>query len=188
MGKLEERNKKSLRRTQVQELVLQTIYTTGVIGIGLLAPNVLKALHKVGALEYPRQDGVVRSAASRLVKKGLLEFKNGHYSITPAGENVLRYWQLTDYKIPQPKKWDRKWRMVIFDIPEKRKLARREVNRIFTHAGFYRLQDSVWVYPYDCEDVIGLLKSELGIGRDLLYVIVEQIENDKHIRQEFGLI
>ena len=188
MGKLEEQNKKSLRRTQVQEAVLETISIAGVIGIGLLTPNGLKALHQIGFLDHPQQSGVVRSAASRLKKRGFLEFKNGHYSITPAGEKVLRYWQLSDYKIPQPKKWDRKWRMIIFDIPEKRKFARREVNRIFTHAGFYRLQDSVWVYPYDCEDVIGLIKSKLGIGRDLLYVIVEQIENDKHIKQEFGLM
>lgn len=51
--------------------------------------------------------------------------------------------------------------------------------------GFYRLQDSVWVYPYDCEDVIGLLKTNLGLGSAVLYMIVEKIENDRRLREHF---
>ena len=53
--------------------------------------------------------------------------------------------------------------------------------------GFVRLQDSVWVYPYDCEDFIALLKAELKIGRDVLYAIVDTIEHDKNLRQHFNL-
>lgn len=53
--------------------------------------------------------------------------------------------------------------------------------------GFVRLQDSVWVYPYDCEDFIALLKAELKVGKDVLYAIVDTIEFDKHIRRHFGL-
>jgi hypothetical protein len=44
----------------------------------------------------------------------------------------------------------------------------------------------VWVYPYDCEDLITLLKADFKIGKDLLYVITESIENDKWLRQSFG--
>lgn len=188
MGKLEEISRTSTRHTKIQEAVLATISAVGVIGIGLLAPNVLKSLHQLGFLEHPQQGGVIRSSASRLCRKGLLEFKNRHYSITPAGEKILRSWQLSAYKINKPRRWDSKWRVIIFDIPERKRRVRKEVGRILTYAGFYRLQDSVWVHPYDCEDVIGLLKSDLGIGRDLLYLIVEQIENDKHLRREFKLI
>ena len=50
-----------------------------------------------------------------------------------------------------------------------------------------RLQDSVWVFPYDCEDFIALLKAELKIGAAVLYMVVEHIENDKHLRSHFGL-
>ena len=52
----------------------------------------------------------------------------------------------------------------------------------------YRLQDSVWVYPYDCEDIIGLLKTDIGVGKDLLYMIADEIENDRHLRENFGLL
>ena len=53
--------------------------------------------------------------------------------------------------------------------------------------GFIRLQDSVWVYPYDCEDLMALLKADLKLGSAVLYMVVEHIENDKHLRAEFGL-
>ena len=53
--------------------------------------------------------------------------------------------------------------------------------------GFVRLQDSVWVFPYDCEDFVSLVKAELKIGSAILYMVVEHIENDKHLRAHFGL-
>ena len=53
--------------------------------------------------------------------------------------------------------------------------------------GFVCLQDSVWVYPYDCEEFMALLKAELRVGKDVLYAIVERIENDKTIRTHFKL-
>ncbi|OGG64507.1 hypothetical protein A3C94_03355 [Candidatus Kaiserbacteria bacterium RIFCSPHIGHO2_02_FULL_55_17] len=53
--------------------------------------------------------------------------------------------------------------------------------------GFERLQDSVWAYPYDCEDLIALVKAEFRIGADALYLIVEQMEHDKHLREHFHL-
>ena len=53
--------------------------------------------------------------------------------------------------------------------------------------GFIRLQDSVWVYPYDCEDLIALAKANFRIGFDVLYMIVERIERDTHLREHFAL-
>ena len=59
--------------------------------------------------------------------------------------------------------------------------------RFMAEYGFVRLQDSVWIYPYDCEDLIALAKASLRIGADVLYMIVERLERDKHLREHFGL-
>ena len=187
MGKLEQENRKTVRRTEMQQVILSTIVSVGILSAALIAPPVIGALAKLGILSSPRKSEVIKSAASRLKSKGLLKFENGYYALTADGKKVLRRWQLADYKLTKPKKWDKKWRIVIFDIPERKKKVRDKIRQIFVETGFRRLQDSVWVYPYDCEDVIGLLKADFGIGRDLLYVIADQIENDKHLRQEFGL-
>ena len=61
------------------------------------------------------------------------------------------------------------------------------MRRMLVAMGFLPLQRSVWVYPYDCEDVIVLLKADLRIGKDMLYLIVDELENDKWLRKEFDL-
>jgi DNA-binding transcriptional regulator PaaX len=175
MGQLEKKNGVRRRKENLQKIILGTVSTVGVLSISLVAPNVIGAMKKLGILPRLRQKEYVSSSASKLVKRGLLKFKNGYY-------------QLTDnYKLNRPKKWDGKWRMIIFDIPEKKKRVRKQVSTLFNQAGFYRLQDSVWVYPYDCEDIIGLLKTDFGVGKDVLYVIADEIENDHRLRQEFSL-
>ncbi|MDO8471224.1 MAG: hypothetical protein Q7S49_01295 [bacterium] len=183
MGKLEERN----RKENLQKLILNSVATIGVLSIGLVAPNVIGAMNKMGILPKLRQGEYISSSAVKLVKRGLLEFENGSYRLTVEGEKVLRRWRLSNHELKEPRKWDGKWRMIIFDIPEKKRGIRKLVVTLFNQAGFYRLQDSVWIYPYDCEDVIGLLKTDFGVGKEILYVIANEIENDRHLRHEFGL-
>jgi hypothetical protein len=54
-------------------------------------------------------------------------------------------------------------------------------------AGFEKLQGSVWVYPYRCDDVVALLKRHLLLGRELIYIIADGIEGDEIIREKFGI-
>lgn len=187
MGKLEQRNKQKVKRENLQKIVLGTIKAAGFISTALLAPSVIGALDKLGFISKPRQKEYVVSSASKLLKRGLLKFENDRYVLTQIGEKMLRKFELTDYKIKKPKKWDKKWRIIIFDIPEKKRKIRNQIVALLKQIGFVLLQDSVWVYPYDCEDIIGLLKTDFGIGKFLLYIIADEIENDKHLRQEFRL-
>ncbi|MEK7461947.1 MAG: CRISPR-associated endonuclease Cas2 [Patescibacteria group bacterium] len=188
MGRLEEENRKRVKRGEIQRLILNSVKVAGILSIGLVAPQVIGAMGKLGLISNKRQGEIVRSSASKLVKKGLLEYKDGRYELTKDGEKKLRLWELQEYQIKRPHKWDKKWRVIIFDIPEKKKKVRHQIRHLFISAGFFRLQDSVWVYPYDCEDIIGLLKTDLGVGKDLLYMIVDEIENDKYLREYFDLL
>lgn len=188
MGKLEEENKKRVRRGEIQRLVLDSVKLAGILSVGLVAPQVIGAMGKLGLIPNKRQSEIARSSASKLVKKGLLEYRDGGYELTQDGEKKLRQWELQEYKFNRPYKWDKKWRVIIFDIPETKKKVRHQIRHLFISAGFIRLQDSVWVYPYDCEDIVGLLKTDFGIRKDLLYMIVDEIENDKHLREEFNLL
>ncbi len=187
MGKLEERNQRRVKHGELQKLVLETVKLAGILSIGLVASNVLSAMSKLGFISNKRQGEIVGSSASKLTKKGLLKFNGKYYELTAEGEKKLRQLELREYKLTRPKKWDKKWRVIIFDIPEKKKKVREQIRNLFVSAGFSRLQDSVWVYPYDCEDVIGLLKTDFGVGKDILYMIVDEIENDRHLREEFEL-
>ncbi|MBI2674076.1 MAG: hypothetical protein HYX23_02230 [Candidatus Zambryskibacteria bacterium] len=188
MGKLENKSRKKSKRKNLQHVILQTVAVAGMLSVALVAPNVIGALAKLGILPNKRQKEYIGSSASKLVKRGLLFYDGKRYQLTLKGESLLRRWQFADFQLQKPKRWDKKWRVIIFDIPEKKKKARDDLTILFRQTGIRRLQNSVWIYPYDCEDIITLLKTDFRIGKYLLYMIVDELENDKHLREEFGLI
>lgn len=188
MGELEKNTAKRIRKENLQRIILESVATIGVLSVALVAPNVLTAMNKLGIIPNPRRKEYISSSASKLTKRGLMIFKDGYYQLTKEGEKILRRWELSDYKLRKPKKWDGQWRIMIYDISEKKAIIRKQIAKLFTEAGLYRLQDSVWVYPYDCEDIIGLLKTDFGVGKEILYIVAREIENDRHLRDHFDLV
>lgn len=188
MGKLEKKNRKRRRKENLQKLILETVADVGMLGVAIFAPKVIKAMHQAGLIPKRRQNEYISSSASKLAKRGLLFYDGKRYCMTSEGENLLCRWKFTNLKLEKPKKWDRKWRVIIFDIPEKKRGTRDRIRELFKQANFYHLQDSVWAYPYDCEDVLTLLKLDLGVGKNILYLIVDELENDRHLREFFSLI
>jgi len=182
-GSLEQRNKKA----NIKNLILQTIGIAGMVGVTVVAPNVIWAMKKMGLVPHYRQEESIEVSRKNLISKGYIEIKNNKLKLTGKGKSYL--FRHTEYKIIKGKKprWDHKWRVLIFDIPEKLRFVRDQVRFSLLSIGFIRLQDSVWVYPYNCEDVITLLKADLEIGKDLLYMIVDTIEDDGAIKKHFDL-
>jgi len=181
-------NKRKIKYSDLQKIILETVAVAGVLSAALIAPNAIGAMARLGMIPKRRQTEYTRSSASMLVKKGLLFYDGSRYRLTPKGEHTLQRWQLADFALQKPKKWDKKWRVIIFDIPEKMKKVRNHVTFLFRRIGFVRLQDSVWVYPYNCEDIVTLLKTDLKVGKYMLQLLVDEIENDKHLREEFDLL
>lgn len=187
MGMLENKSKKLRSKNDVQKAILTTVEAAGIIALVTVIPNTAVLLKSLGYDPGRRQREIIKRSRERLVKGKSLVYENGFLRITKKGKETLRTFILNDWKVEKPKKWDGRWRMLIFDIPEKRRSIRTNIRRTLVHIGFIKVQQSVWVYPYDCEDLITLLKANFKIGKDLLYVIVDSIENDKHIREAFGL-
>lgn len=187
MGKQEEQFRKLNRKRHLQQILLGTVKVAGALSVALLAPNALKVFKQFGLTPKPRQKEIIKIARGRLIRAGLLVYEDGVLSLTNKGELKLRQLEAANFSIWKPKKWDQKWRMLIFDIPEKRKGLRDKVRNTLVSIGFRYLQHSVWVYPYPCDDLIALLKADFRIGQDLLYLIVESVENDEKLRQIFGL-
>ena len=187
MGVLEQSSRKRTRNKNLQKIVLQTVAAAGFLSVALLAPNALQALRQVGLFPKHRQKEIFNSSRNRLVKAGLLAYEGKFIRLTAKGEAKLCQLERHDYKLARPKRWDKKWRILIFDIPERRRALRARIRRTIVSVGFMRLQKSVWVYPYDCEDFVNLIKADFKIGKDLLYLIVDSIENDKFIKKYFQL-
>lgn len=184
---MEAESKKRSRNHAIKTLVLGSVAIAGVLSVGLVAPNVIGGMTKLGLVPKRRQDEYIHSARMRLKKQGFLAEDDGFLRITPKGQAKLRALVLSIARPPRLKRWDKKWRVLIFDIPEKRKGLRSKVRIQLQTSGFVRLQNSVWVYPYPCEEFVTLLKAELRVGKDLLYLIVDSLEGDRSLRAMFKL-
>jgi len=185
MGKLERENKKRVQKANLKKIILQTVAGAGLISAALIAPNALSALDKLGLI--PRGRVNVNRSRGRLIEKGLIKYVGKFIKLTQKGEKELRKLEIKDFSIEKPKKWDKKWRILIFDIPEYRRKIREDIRRTLINIGFIKLQNSVWIYPYDCEDYINLIKADLGIGKDVLYMIVDFLEHDQDLKKQFNL-
>ncbi len=187
MGELELKSKIRSRKKNIRKIILGTIGVAGLLSVAALAPAVIGAMGKLGMIPVRRQKEIIKRSRQKLIEQGLLGYKDGYLKITTRGELVLKNMRATGFKLPKPKRWDKKWRVLIFDIKESRKPLRDKIRKTLISIGFVHLQHSVWVYPYDCEELITLLKADFKIGKDLLYMIVDELEFDEPLRKRFGL-
>src|SRR3989344_869968 len=192
MVKLEADSKRRMRRGQLEAIILNTLAFAGIAALAMAAPNALKLLKHVDPdwimKRNPRQR--LYEVGSKLKRKGLVRFEKiegkTKMVLTAKGRAAAQKAMLGS-PLPHKIRWDERWRMLVSDVPEKRRALRDKVRSIVAGFGFVCLQDSVWVFPYDCEDVITLLKTELRLGTQMLYVIADAIEYDKPLRTHFNL-
>ena len=181
-----------IKQIPIQKIILTTIATAGFLSVTLLAPNALQVIKQFSGRKDFRRKKYLDNSIGKLLKEGYIRFDtndNGKkfVKLTEKGEVKLTKYKIGDLKIKEPKKWDKKWRVIIFDIKEKRREVRNILRSTLSRLGFVKLQNSVWVFPYECEELVIMLKSNLFLGKDVLYMTVEKIENDKWLKEIFGL-
>lgn len=191
MEKIEQKEKRLIKINLIQKVILGSIITTGVLSVSLLALNAIHLLKWTSLDKQFKRSKlqIISRAKKELIKKGLLVVEDSLHGkvmrITELGKSALERELLITKRLNI--KWDGKWRVIIFDIPEKRKLTRDKLRYSLISIGFIKIQNSVWVYPYPCEDLISLLKADFKIGKDVLYLIVDQLEGDSYLQERFNL-
>lgn len=108
-------------------------------------------------------------------------------TLTRKGEQKILKFKIDELEIKKPKKWDKKWRLVIFDIPNTKKKAREIFRETLKRLGFLKLQKSVFLYPYPCEDEIEFFRLNLGISKFVQLLQVAKFENEEFYKQKFNL-
>ena len=195
IAKVEHGAQEIRRRTNIQKIVLRTIATAGILSVALLAPNALELLavtdKRSGKRRRMNPKYLIDSAFGKLLTRGEICFEEGPYGkmvrLTDEGKLVLGRMIAKSPDSRKHTRWDSRWRMVIYDISEKRKGTRLALQRTLRAFGFYQLQASVWMYPHECEELLILLKANFKIGRDVLYAVVEKVEGDDKMKKYFGL-
>lgn len=191
MGKVEEKVAGKIRYTRIQDAVVHALFLSTALTLAVAAPNTLQLMKKIdpdlAGKRHPSRR--MSQAISRLVSRGFIRREKGKgVVLTEKGKNYAEKLNAQDrFNIPKPKRWDGRWRIVIFDIWERRRAVRDQLRSLLEKIGFVKVQQSVWAYPYDCEELIAFIKTDLRVGKGLLYLIAEGIEGDGEIRRHFSL-
>lgn len=178
----------------MKNLLLRSLVGVGVISIALVAPKMTRLLKE---LDRPAKNRAqlyrrITQGISRLEHDGLVtvsgDYGKRRVEITKKGMELMERIEFGEYAIHEPAFWDGKWRVLIFDINERRRRTRDQLRRLLGGAGFVRIQDSVWVYPYACDEFISLVRAHLksGVG-EMRFFVAEALESDKALREHFRL-
>lgn len=189
-----EKERYKQRRVPIQNLLLRSLAAAGAISVALVAPKMLRLLKK---LDRPAKNRAqlyrrITQGIRRLEQEGLVTVSGAYgerrVTITEKGLKEIERIECGEYAIPEPAFWDGKWRILIFDINERRRNTRTQLRKLLDGAGFVRIQDSVWVYPYPCDAFVSLARAHLksGVG-EIRFFVAEALESDKALREHFRL-
>jgi len=179
-----------VNRYEIAKEILLVLGLTGLVLMPVAGPlTFMMIADELGIGKYSKRRV---SQSLRILKNQKLVgiSKDGDKTVvrlTKNGRNKLLKYKLEEMAIERPRKWDRKWRVVIFDIPEKFKLGRDYLRAKLKELGFYQLQKSVWVCPYPCEDEIDFIKEVYEIRPFVRILIVETVDMQQDLIKHFNL-
>lgn len=180
-------------KSEIAKDILKTLIATGFLVIATQSPyfilNLITTFKKWK--KYPKKK--IYNTFYQFKRRGLIviEERNRqlYISLTPKGKKMAGIFQIDALKITKPKKWDGKWRILLFDIPEKIRITREAFRGKLRELGFCPLQKSAWIHPYDCEAEVELLKDFFGLSKnELRLIIAQEIEEDRLFQKYFGLL
>lgn len=171
-----------MKRNEVTTIILSVIAAAGLLAVAVAMPGIIKLLPKNKSRKL-KMEYYVSSRIQQLVRQKLIVYKNGKMSLSTKGELELEKHTHKKYH----GSWDKKWRIVIFDVWETNRRKRDQLRQEIKQYGFVQLQRSVWIYPYPCEQFISLLKAYLHFGNNIRYMTLASIDDDRDIRKKFHI-
>ncbi|MDX9913954.1 MAG: hypothetical protein RBS77_05235 [Candidatus Moranbacteria bacterium] len=173
------------------KLILATVALGGVAIGGAIIPGIIKsikAFDSKGDFSNKKiQNSFYALKRRKFIK--IIKRKDGKIivSLTNKGKRKMLEFAIEGLKIDKPKKWDRKWRVLIFDIPVKMNSAREALRKKIKELGFYQFQGSVWFYPYPCEDEILAMAEFFKTSEYIEIMTVERVLHEKELKKYFKL-
>jgi DNA-binding transcriptional regulator PaaX len=183
------------RRGELAKEILLMIAAGLAIPAAFLMPNIPIALKPL-LQAITKKCGLRKSAhfirsvtylkASRLVS---VAEKDGQQILTLSEDGKKRVLQfdLEKIVIKKPRKWDGYWRLVLFDIPEKRKVGREALRSKLKQLGFYQLQKSCFIHPFDCKSEIDFISEMFEVSSYVNFVLAKEIEGANQLMKYFNL-
>ena len=109
-------------------------------------------------------------------------------TLSEAGKKRVLKFNLDQIEIVRPRKWDWNWRIVVFDIPEKRREGRDALRRKLKQLGFYQLQKSCFIHPFDCKSEIDFISEIYEVSPYVNFIVAREVEGAKQLQKVYNLL
>lgn len=147
--------------------------------------KIRKEWNKIDQRNFNRS--IHRLSHEKLIEEKILLDGSFRLILTEEGKKQAKIASLLGNYISfkKPKSWDGKWRVVLFDIPEKDRVFRDILREHLLALNFLKLQHSVFVSPYPFEKPILELVALYSAEPYVRVITATQIDNESKIRRHF---
>jgi DNA-binding transcriptional regulator PaaX len=184
------RIKDGYSKGELTKEILKVIAMGGLVVASLALPNLPQVFSLLG-VKTAKERFRIKRALRELEKQNFVDIymkdEEEVMEITEKGKKRILQYQIDDIYIKRPKKWDGSWRMVMFDIPEKHKKARKALTRKLQEMEFYPLQKSVFLCPFDCKDEIDFVSEFFGVRKFIKHVVAKKIDDENYFKRHYNL-
>lgn len=132
-----------------------------------------------GKIEKERRKRQFSQFINYLKREGYIKIKNFEDKkgilLTPKGKQKalkIKYKRSPKFK----RRKDKKWIMVIFDIPEKMRRHRDDLRGFLYSLDFKHFQKSVWISPYNVLEELKEIIRVLGLDQFVKIFLIEETE------------
>ncbi|MBI2466151.1 MAG: CRISPR-associated endonuclease Cas2 [Candidatus Sungbacteria bacterium] len=117
------------------------------------------------------------------------EHENGSMTVilSDSGRKRALTYNMDTMVIKKPLKWDGKWRLVMFDIPNKRKKERDVLRNMLKQLGFIKYQESAFIFPYECKNEIDYVVEFYNLRPHVRLMEISSFDDDLALKYSFGL-
>lgn len=135
----------------------------------------------------------LKLAIRKLYRSKMVDYKENNDGtvniiLTDNGKKRILKYDLDKVQINKPVKWDGEWRMVIFDIPEDERQGRVALAEKLKELGFYPMQKSVFIHPYECKDEIDFITEIFNLSPYVRFLRVKNTDIDLDLKDKFRLL
>ncbi|MBI2613013.1 hypothetical protein HYW59_04395 [Candidatus Kaiserbacteria bacterium] len=180
-----------IRRPSEKTLRILKMIALGtlIIGIGA-APSpraIARVFRELKISDSPKNRKWIKRKLYGLHEQQYVSIRDDSYTLSEVGQRVIAEHKLWALSIPQPKKWDGVWHIVVFDIPQEKSNVRIPFIRHLQNLGLIFYQRSVWIHPFPCEDEVREIADFQGILPFVSFIKATHVDGSHALRKYFKL-
>ncbi|OHA32515.1 MAG: hypothetical protein A2928_01620 [Candidatus Taylorbacteria bacterium RIFCSPLOWO2_01_FULL_45_15b] len=189
---MEKKKKTRIKIGHVQQKILLLLLGGLVLGLTRSPRQYYRVVRAIGAewKEINRQ--TLNESIKRLYKSHLVIARENEDGTTTLelnkkGKVMALTFDADRMKVHPMKRWDNKWRIAIFDIPEYLKSKRDALRMHMKQIGFIEYQKSAFITAWECRNEFEFVVEFHDLRKFVRFIVAESIDNELHFKKLFYL-